>query len=188
MQSVSCWGGLHPQANNGLLKGLATAQAAGRLSMDQACGFLQAVMRDELGGLQGWRAGLAGMIGQIRRGENDWRDLGSVLWNALRSVHGPTLSGMAARVTGRRGGGEYVLVRQCGARQPGAFLDTMASITGLSCAAFALMLLDRTEERQTGFRPPESWADPERFFALCATLGGRQHEPVVGAVLESRRS
>jgi saccharopine dehydrogenase-like NADP-dependent oxidoreductase len=186
LRSVSCWGGLHPQANNGLLKGLATAQAAGRLSMDQACGFLQAVMRDEIGGLQGWRAGLAGMIGQIRRAENNWRDLASVLWNALRGVHGPTLSGMAARVTGRRGDGEYILVRQCGARQPGGFLDTMATTTGLSTAAFALMILDRTEARQIGFRPPESWADSERFFALCARLGGLD-ESVVGAVLESPR-
>ena len=187
LQSVSCWGGLHPQANNGLLKGLATAQAAGRLSMDQACGFLQAVMRDELGGLQGWRAGLAGMAGQIRRGENDWRDLRSVLWNAVRGIHGPTLSGMAARVAGRRGGDEYVLVRQCGARQPGAFLDKMATITGLSAAAFALMILDRAQTRQAGFRPPESWADPERFFNLCARLGGRPDEPVVAAILENRR-
>jgi saccharopine dehydrogenase-like NADP-dependent oxidoreductase len=186
LRSVSCWGGLHPQANNGLLKGLAMAQSGGRLTMDQACSFLQAVMRDELGGLQGWRAGLAGMVGQIRRGENDWRDLRSVLWNALRSVHGPTLSGMAARVTGRRGGDEYVLVRQCGARQPGRFLDTMATTTGLSTAAFVLMILDRAQPRQTGFLPPEKWADPERFFTLCAKLGGRPDQPVVGVLLESR--
>lgn len=143
-------------------------------------------MRDELGGLQGWRAGLAGMIGQVRRRENDWRDLRSVLWNALRSIHGPTLSGMTATVAGRRGGGEYVLVRQCGARRPGAFLDTMATITGLSAAAFDLMILDKAGTKQVGLQPPETWADPERFFALCASLGGRPDEPAVGAVLESR--
>ncbi len=185
LRSASCWGGLHPQAQNGLLRGLAMAQAEGRLSMDEACGFLQAVMRDDFGSLAGWRAGLAGMIGQVRRGETDWGALLGLLWNGLRGVHGPTLSGMAARVTGRRGDETWVLTRQCAARQPGGFLDTMATITGRSAAAFALMILGG--EKRTGFLPPELWADPGSFFARCAQLGGPSSAPVVGPVIETRQ-
>lgn len=182
LDAASCWGGLHPQANNGLLRGLATAQAAGRLSMDEACGFLQAVLNDRLGTLRGWRAALRGMSDQVRRGENDWRDVRATLWDALRSVHRPTRSGMSARVTGRRDGTRRVLVRQSAARAPGGFMDTMATCTGLSAAAFALMVLDGPKRQ--GFLPPERWADPDRFFALCAALAGHPNQPVVAPLID----
>lgn len=186
LREASCWGGLHPQANNGLLRGLAVAQTQGRLTMDEACGFLQAVLHDEFGTLKGWRAAFGGMLSQIRRGENDWSNLRQTLWNAARGVHGPMLSGMAARVAGRRNGLDLALVRQCVARQPAGFADSMARITGLSAAAFALMVL--LGPKQSGFKPPESWADPDQFYQLCAALGGHPDQPVVGPIMEAFKS
>lgn len=182
LREASCWGGLHPQAFNGLLRGLATAQASGKLSMDEACSFLQAVMNDEFGHLKGWGAALDGMVAQVRRKDNDWRDLRKTLFNAVRGVHEPTRSGVAARVTGRKDGARTVLVRQCADRQPGGFLDTMATITGLSAAAFVVMILQG--QKKTGFLPPEKWADPGRFYALCAELAGHAERSVVGPILE----
>jgi hypothetical protein len=61
-------------------------------------------------------------------------------------------------------------------------LDTMATITGRSAAAFAMMVLGGP--KRAGFLPPESWAEPETFFALCARLGGPGSEPVVGPLTE----
>jgi saccharopine dehydrogenase-like NADP-dependent oxidoreductase len=182
LREASCWGGLHPQAFNGLLRGLATAQASSKLTMDEACSFIQAVMNDEFGHLKGWGAALEGMIAQVRRKDNDWRNLCRTLFNALRSVHEPRRSGVAARVTGRKDGRRLVLVRQCADRQSGGFLDTMATITGLSAAAFVVMILQG--QKHLGFLPPERWADPGRFYALCADLAGHAERAVVGPILQ----
>ncbi|KAF0182427.1 MAG: saccharopine dehydrogenase [Caulobacteraceae bacterium] len=183
LRSVTCWGGLHPQSVNGLLRGVATAVASGDLSMDQGCAFLQAVMADQFGSFAGWGRALSGMRAQVRAGHTTKGELRAFLWDAIRNVHRPTRSGMAARVSGRRNGRSVTLVRQAAALAPGTFLDTMASITGLSAAAFALMLLDGP--KRIGFQPPERWADGPAFYELCRNLGSQPLDAVVGPIIET---
>jgi hypothetical protein len=182
LATVACWGGLHPQTTNGVIKGVAMRLHSGQLSMDDGCAFLQAVMNDKFGSLKGWSAAISGIRGQLNRGENTAANVRAFLWNAVRSVHVPTHAGMAARVSGTIDGRAVTLVRQSAPLQPGTFLETMASITGLSAAAFTIMALEGPT--RVGFLPPERWADGARFYDLCRKLGRTQLDTVVGPVIE----
>jgi saccharopine dehydrogenase-like NADP-dependent oxidoreductase len=184
LRSAQCWGGMHPQAINGIVKGVAVAEAKGRLSRDEACSFIQDVMRGDTGSAKGWRYAFAGMLAQVRRGENTLGAMTSALADAARGIHRPTQAGMAARVRGWRSGEAVELTRVTNAPKVGTFSESMASMTGLSAAAFFLLLA--SGPRRAGFQPPERWADPEAFYAMVRSIAPEPDYPVLLAPTERR--
>lgn len=175
LRSTHCWGGMHPQAINGIVKGVACAEAAGKLSRDEACRFIQDVMRGDTGSARGWRYAFGGMLAQVRRGENTLGAMTSALADAVRGIHRPTQAGMAARVRGWRGGQALEITRVTNAPKPGTFTASMASMTGLSAAAFFLLIAG--SPRRAGFQPPERWADPEAFYAAVRSIAPEPEYP-----------
>lgn len=177
LRSAQCWGGMHPQAVNGIVKGVAVAKAEGRLTRDEACEFIQDIMRGDSGSARGWRYAFAGMITQVRRGENTLGAMTSTLVDAVRGIHRPTQAGMAARVRGWCEGQAVEITRVTNAPKVGTFTESMATMTGLSAAAFFLLLAQGP--RRAGFQPPERWVVPEEFYAMVRTIAPQPSYPVL---------
>lgn len=184
LRSAQCWGGMHPQAINGIVKGVARAEADGKLTRDEACAFLQDILRGDTGSAKGWRYAFAGMLAQVRRGENTLGAMTSALSDAVRGIHRPTQAGMAARVRGWRGSEAIEITRATNAPRPGTFTESMASMTGLSAAAFFLMIT--SSPRRVGFQPPERWADLTAFEAMIRSIAPKPDYPVLLAPTEQR--
>ncbi|MFN8640682.1 MAG: saccharopine dehydrogenase NADP-binding domain-containing protein [Candidatus Binatia bacterium] len=165
LRDAICWGGLHPAPLNGIVRGLATAVRAGRLSMDEACRFLQAVSAGGAGSWRGWYHALGGVWRQWREGRVA---AGEVLRYARAAIGGggpPPASGIGARPRrARRAGVRGRRPRPCRGAQ-GA--DAMAALTGLSAATF--FQLAREQRAPAGVAFAETWVAPERFYASLNT-------------------
>jgi hypothetical protein len=177
IRNAWCWGGLHPQSVNGLIIGIARAYRSGKMTIDEACMFLQSIIAEESGSLKGWRCGLAGMIGQVRRNENSLGNLLRFLWMAARKKHPPTLMGMMARAVGRQQGKWVELYRCIPGRENHPLGSKMAIATGMPQAAFSSIVL-RQSERRTGTIFPESIASFEAVAEEFVRFGFR-HEDIV---------
>jgi len=170
LKDAVCWGGLHPAPMNGIIRGVALAHAEGRLTLDEACKFFQAVSRDDAGTWAGWKEAWAGMRQQNLRGEVSLIQTLRFLGKALRGKHATPHSGVVAVAVGMKQGRKVAVTRRSPASKPGGFWALMATCTGNSAAAFISLAADRSE-RLAGTCFPESWADPEAFYARCARMG-----------------
>lgn len=177
-KSIRCMGGLHPQPVNGLARGVGVAVRDGRLTVDEAVAFFQEVMQGENGSMKGWRAGLRGMWGQVRRGENSLGSMLGTLAEGLRGKHPPYVGGLLAQATGTKDGKRVTVMRRTPRSGSDTYLwDSMGSITGTSCAAFMTLALGR-EERQAGVAMPEDWVEPQSFYRALEGLGAPREEVI----------
>lgn len=164
-------GGLDPAPFNGIGRGLGLAVEKGKMTVEAAVDFLEAVLDNRLAGPKGWRHAVSGMAGQIRRGEVEpGATLRFLAASAVRRT-APYRGGLLARVTGTRDGVPGVAIRRTPVAGPGTSLMTdMAAITGTSCAAFMALALDERGKR-TGALAPEDWAEPTAFYAALERVG-----------------
>lgn len=175
LRRAVCWGGLHPAPLNGIVRGLAGAVRAGRLSMDEACDFLQSVSAGGPGTWRGWRQALSGVWRQWHEGHIAGADVLRYAASTLRGGGPPPASGIGARARGLRAGRACAVVARV--RTEGADgTDAMAALTGLSAATF--FQLSRQLPAPAGVAFPEMWVDPARFYA---TLNAHLRE--LGAAL-----
>ena len=177
IRNAWCWGGMHPQPVNGLIIGIARACRSGKMTMDEACTFLQSLIAEENGSLKGWKHGLAGMFGQVRRNENSLGNLLSFLWMAARKKHPPTLMGLMARAVGMQQGKRVELYRCIPGRENHPFGSKMAIATGMPQAAFSSIVL-RQSERRAGTIFPERIASFEAVADELVRFGFRREDIV----------
>jgi NAD(P)-dependent dehydrogenase (short-subunit alcohol dehydrogenase family) len=175
-RSIRVMGGGHPQPINGMLRGVSLAVHRGRLSVPEGIAWLQAVMNDQSGSLRGWRHALAGMVGQVRRGECSPREVARFLRAGLRHEHEPYRGALLARVTGvRLGNPATVIVRTPTGGPDSEFASSMGAVTGTCLAAFTALALER-RGTWTGALAPEDWVEPGEFYATLERLGIPRHE------------
>lgn len=175
IKNAYCWGGMHPQAVNGVVKGIAQAYQQKSLSEDEAHRFLADLLADRNGHLKGWKYAFKGMMEQLRKGENQIGSWLGFLGKSLLKQHPPTLSGVMAQAHGKKGK-QPVILRRCLPNHPSYELSSnMASATGLPQAAFASHIL-------TLDAPPKGTVFPERIATLSeietelVKLGVAPHE------------
>ncbi len=176
VRSVRVMGGLHPQPVNGLVRGIALAVHDGRLTMPEAIAWFQAVLRDESAPLRGWRYAIAGMLGQVRRGECSPQEVGRFLLAGLRHQHEPYRGALMARATGVRSGEPATAIVRTPTGGPDSpFASSMSRVTGACLAAFVALALDRRGVHR-GAVAPEDWVEPATFYAALEELGVPRHE------------
>jgi hypothetical protein len=177
LRDAWCWGGLHPQPVNGLLRGIAQAVKTGHLDVDEGCCFLQAIMADENGSLRGWQYAFRGMLGQVVRREIELRDLVHFLSNALRKRHEPCVLGIAASAVGNRNGRRARLTVRSPLKGTEKLWKSMAVCTGTVAAAFTLSALaNRRAVAGTVF--PEKACDLGSLLANLRALGFEREDAI----------
>ena len=126
-------GGLDPSPFNGIPRGLGLAVQNGKMTVDEAVGFIEDLLNNRVATVAGWRHALGGMIGQIRNGESGFGEMVKFLvLSALRRTY-PYRGGLLARVTGTRDGIPAVVTRRTPVSGPGCyFMRNMAAITGFA--------------------------------------------------------
>lgn len=177
-------GGLDPQLNNGVLRGIGLAVQRGAMTMEEGIDFLDAIMTDGRGNAKGWRHALAGMWGQVRRGECRFSELLGYFGDGARRKHHPYRGTNYTRLTGIRDGRRVVSVRRVPVSSPGTTWTSMAALTGACTAAFMMLALDGPGDL-AGVLAPEHWADPEGFYAKLELTGALPHEIVESVVTPS---
>ena len=179
VRSVRVMGGLHPQPVNGSVRGIARAVHDGRMGVAEAVEWIQAVGLDERASLRGWRFALAGMIGQVRRGESSAGALARFLWMGLRGRHVEFRAAVMVRATGTRHGKPHtVTLRTSTGGAATTFVRSMAAATGISLAAFATLSLDRVGEL-AGALAPEDWVVPHELYTALERMGVPRREFLV---------
>jgi hypothetical protein len=178
VRSVRVLGGFHSLPMNGVVRGIALAVQAGRMTVAEAIEWLRVVGADGNGSLKGWRHALSGMWGQVRRGELRLGELGSFLWRGLRKQHDPYIVGALARATGVCDGKPQTVTVRTPTGGPDTYLgSSMAAVTGTSLAAFVSLALDAGGGPH-GVLAPEDWVEPATFYAALEKMGTPRHEIV----------
>lgn len=175
-ERIRCVGGLDPAPMNGLFRGVGLAIERGDLTANQAIDFVHEVATGGYGALNGWRHALAGITGQIRRGEST---VGAAVQFAVKSSARqlyPYKGGMLAVARGLKNGKPSRSSRRM-SMKPGGPLNNMGGVTGTACAAFAVLALDLEGEHAGAFAP-EDWADPAAFYRALERVGVPRREIV----------
>jgi NAD(P)-dependent dehydrogenase (short-subunit alcohol dehydrogenase family) len=182
---IRCMGGLHPQPANGISKGVAGALAAGRIEREEAITWIQRVFNDESGSLKVWRPALAGMLGQVRRGEVGIGELLSFLSHALRGRHWDWMGAAAVRATGLRDGRRVSVMRRTPAPGPRSTIwSSLASCTGKNAAAFLRQALERPGGARKGLLFPEDWIEPDAHYEALVAIGVRREDVIEAGYIE----
>lgn len=180
-KNIRCFGGLDPAPYNGLVRGVGLAVQKGKMPMEEAVDFLEALLTNKLGSVKGWRHALSGMRNLVRTGEATRTEL--IKFLALAAV-GHTFrykSGLKVEVTGLRNGIPTVVGRRTPVCGPGTYLFTdMAAATGTACAAFMVVALDDEPGTRAGVFTPEDWSEPDRFYKALERVGTPRHEILDG--------
>ncbi|KAJ3476104.1 hypothetical protein NLG97_g9231 [Lecanicillium saksenae] len=118
-----------------------------------------------------WNHALEGMIEQVQNGELGSEEVADYLLSIIRHQAEETLGGLLVRGVGLRNGHPAMITK----RTPTVlvdcfFLKSMATLTGTSCAAFALMVL-QGHGKEAGVFAPEDWAEPAKFYQALRDLG-----------------
>ena len=116
-------GGLDPQPMNGILRGIGLAVQRGAMTMDEGIDFLDDIMTDGRGNPKGWRHALAGIWGQVRRGECAAGEALRYLADGVRRKHYRYRGINYTRLTGTRDGRRVVSVRRIPVSGPGTPVD-----------------------------------------------------------------
>lgn len=176
-KNIRCFGGLDPAPYNGLARGLGLAVQRGKMTMNDAVDFAEAVLTNKLGSIKGWRHALSG-VGNLRRTGEATR-IEIIKFLALAAVNHtfPHRSGVKVEVTGMRDGLPAVITRRNPVSGPGTYLFTdMAAATGTACAAFMVVALDDQSATRAGVFTPEDWADPGLFYTALERVGTPRSE------------
>lgn len=173
LKQVRNLGGLHPQALNGLFRGLGQGVYKGQLTMDEAIDFIMDVMGGKFGSLKCWKHAWPSMRKQVKSGENSNSAFWKFVWMNLRGKHFDYRGGMVVRAWGMKDGRKVTLVRRTSALGPGTSLASMAESTGLPFAALSRMVLDGkvAPEHQKGVFCPEAWVDVPTFYSYMKRYG-----------------
>lgn len=121
--------------------------------------------------LKPWNLALWGMVDQVRKGGCTTGEVLSFLIDSARGKQAPRRSGLLVRGVGTRNGHPAVVIRRTPTVQDPFLGESMATSIGASCAAFALLALDRGTQGRPGIYCPEDWAEPEAFFMAMEKLG-----------------
>lgn len=171
VRSVRVMGGAHPQPVNGAIRGVALAAHREQLTVAEAVTWFQAVMNDEPGSLRGWRFALAGMLGQVRRGESSLAEMARYLWRGVRKDHEPYRGCISIRAVGTRDGESATVEIRTPAGGPDSyFASSMRAVTGTCLAAFVKLAIEQGGERR-GTLAPEDWVSPGDFYRALQSLG-----------------
>lgn len=166
---IRCYGGLDPAPLNGFMRGMGEAIVTGKMTQKEAVDFTHNVIVGGLGNLKGWRIAIKAMRAQIKRGQATnkefWKFIGV---SALRRTF-PYKGGLMAQVYGMKDGQLAVSSRRT-QMLPGRVMSNMGGVTGMPCAAFALMALHETGGRAGAFAP-EDWAEPKKFYDALESCG-----------------
>jgi hypothetical protein len=182
-RSIRVMGGLHPQPATGAVHGVARAVREGRMTVDEAVEWFQAVGQDQNGSLKGWRHALSGMLGQVRRRESSLADLGRYLRDGLRKRHPPYRGALMVRASGKLDGAPATVSLRTPTGGPDTTIgSSMAAFTGTCIAAFALLALEGDEHR--GVLMPEDWVEPADFYAALQRAGAPAAEILEPATVE----
>ncbi len=177
-QRIRVLGRLDPEPFNGLAAGLGLAVREGLMTTEQALDFLESLLRNGPGSIQGWRATLWGMKAQIRHGQTTRRAvLAFFLLSAIRRTYAYR-GGLLARVSGTKGGRSAESTRRTTisvANSP-VWCD-LAGITGASAAAFTLLALDG-RNLPAGTYAAEDWVRPDAFYRALEDVGVPREEIV----------
>jgi len=173
LKQVRNLGGLHPQPQNGLFRGLSQAVCRNNLSLDEAIDFVQDIMAGKFGSLKCWRHGWQGMRRQVKNGECSESEFWDFVWKGLRGKHYEFKGGLFVRAWGRKDGHQITLVRRTVSSGPGTFFKNMAAVTGTPFAALSRMVLDgkADPEFRKGVFSPEAWVDVPTFYQYMGRYG-----------------
>jgi saccharopine dehydrogenase-like NADP-dependent oxidoreductase len=183
-QRIRVLGSLDPQPVNGILRGVGLAVQRGAMTMEEGVDFLDDIMTDGRGNPKGWRHALAGIWGQVRRGEVGRVEALGYLADGLRRKHYAYRGINYTRLTGTRDGRRVVSVRRVPVSGPGTSWTSMGALTGACTAAFMMLALDGLGDL-AGVLAPEDWASPEGFYAKLELTGALPHEIVESVVTPS---
>ena len=173
LKQVRNFGGLHPQAQNGLFRGLGRAVADNRLRLEEAIDFVQAIAAGKSGSLKCWKHAWSGMREQVKTGENSSRDFWDFLWKSLQGKHYDFRGAVLVKVWGLKDGHTTKLVRRTASSGPGTFFCNMAQATGTPFAAVSRMVLDgqMAPEFRKGLYCPEVWVEVPVFYRYMKRYG-----------------
>ncbi|MGV9545719.1 saccharopine dehydrogenase family protein [Nocardia beijingensis] len=176
-KNIRCFGGLDPAPYNGMIRGVGHAVQSGKMPMEKAIDFLEALMTNKFGSVKGWRHALSGMRNLVPAGEATRAELIKFLALAAVGHTFPHKSALKVEVTGLRNGLPRVVTRRTPTSGPGTYLFTnMAAATGTACAAFMVVALDEQPGTRAGVFTPEEWAEPDRFYKALERVGTPRDE------------
>lgn len=176
LKQVRNLGGVHPQPQNGLLRGLSQAVYNNHLTIDEVIDFIQAINVGKFGSMKCWKYAWAGMRQQVKTGECKSSDFWEFVWKGLRGKRYEYRGGIVARVWGRKGGRLVTLVRRSAVSGPGELFNNMAQATGTPFAALSRMVLDGKvmPQHQMGVFSSEAWVDVKIFYSYMERYGVKQ--------------
>ncbi|WP_290806170.1 saccharopine dehydrogenase NADP-binding domain-containing protein [Aquidulcibacter sp.] len=161
---VTCWGTLHPAPLNGIIRGIAEAERAGRIDTEAAIEFLRAAIAGHPTAPSSEELAMEGVRRQIREGEISRFDYWYFIFNALLKRQYPTQAATAALACGTIDGKPIELLRYIDSTSPGSPLKKMEIATGCAEAAFFLEALESGAAAKAGCLFPELWIDPAAFY------------------------
>ncbi len=172
VRRVRDMGGLYPPYLNGIFRGVARQVEKGKVSMEEAVGFIQSIDRGETPkNYRLYLAILVGVLVQLLRKELGLKDLLDFFRVSAGKPLGPSLGGLLVAVEGikeeRKARIEMAFSANQGREEGEANMDEM---TGTPLAVFASMLLDGTI-REKGVVPPEACVDPSEFGRRIGETG-----------------
>jgi saccharopine dehydrogenase-like NADP-dependent oxidoreductase len=188
LKQVRNLGGVHPQPQNGLLRGVSQAVYNNHLTIDEVIDFIQAINVGKFGSMKCWKYAWAGMRQQVKTGECGSSDFWQFVWKGLRGKRYEYRGGIVVRVWGRKGGRAVTLVRRSAASGPEKLFHTMAQATGAPFAALSRMILDGkvAPQHQKGVFSSEAWVDVNTFYQYMERYGVQKSQ-LVEPIYEEKR-
>jgi saccharopine dehydrogenase-like NADP-dependent oxidoreductase len=176
-KNIRCFGGLDPAPYNGLVRGVGLAVQKGQMPVEKAVDFLEALLTNEFGSLNGWRHALSGLWNLVRTGESTRVGLLKFLALSAAGRTFPYKAGLKVEVTGLRNGLPTMVSRRTPVSGPGTYLFAdMAAATGTACAAFMVVALDEEPGTRAGVFTPEQWVEPQQFYQGLERVGTPRDE------------
>lgn len=177
LKQVRNLGGVHPQPQNGLLRGLSQAVCNKHLTMDEVIDFIQEVNVGKTGSLKCWKYAWSAMRQQVKKGECTSLEFWQFILNGLRGKRYDYKSGIFVRVKGKKGGQTITLVRRS-ATSTGELFKNMAQATGTPFAALSRMVLDGhvSPQYHKGVFSTEAWVDVRTFYKYMERYGAKESQ------------
>jgi saccharopine dehydrogenase-like NADP-dependent oxidoreductase len=178
LKDARCWGGLHPQPVNGLIRGVAVAARNGQLTKQEAVTFLQKTIAGKSASLKGWRYAMKGIFGQVARGENTFTNVLQFFFDEMRGKKNVNRSGIVALATGELRGKPHSILRRVPVSPSNPFWSKMAVCTGMTAAAMAkIVLLSKSPPTGTVF--PERLTTLQEVVATLESMGFKESDLVL---------
>jgi saccharopine dehydrogenase-like NADP-dependent oxidoreductase len=189
LKQVRNLGGLHPQPQNGILRGVSQAVFNNYLTEDEVIDFIQAINVGKLGSMKCWKYAWSGMRQQVKSGECENADFWQFVWKGLLGKRYDYRGGIVVRVCGRKGERIVSLVRRSVTSGPGTFFHNMAQVTGIPFAALSRMILDGkiNPEHRQGVYSAEAWVEVKTFYQYMERYGVQKSQLAEPIIEETRK-